>query len=115
MNGLLEVNTALRDWLRRPGPTSMPQAVSSVAVDREFDRPSDAPLPALVLENRFQHAFGGFTSAVAFAILILVILSGASAGAASTSNSVSAPVPLATGPARPAAGSDRSAVPAGTR
>ena len=87
-----------------------------LAVDRELDRPGDA---LLVRSCRRTSASSGVSgrlrSAVACAILTLAGFSGASAGAASTRNSDSAPVPLMTGPGRPAAGSDRSAVPGGRR
>ena len=99
--GFSAVKTALRGWLRRPGPTSVPQAVSSLPSIANPTGPVTRFLPLLSSKIGSSGFSDGLTSAVALENLTSVVLPGASAGAASTRNSVSAAVPLIERPGPP--------------
>ena len=81
--------------LRRPGPTSMPQAVSSLPSMAKATGPVTRFWPLLVVEDRLERRFGRIhVGRGPDELDLLRPAPGSSAGAASTLNSVSAPVPL---------------------
>ncbi len=63
--GFSAVKTALRGWLRRPGPTSIPQAVSFLPSIAKPIGPVTRFLPLLSSKIDSSGASGGLTSAVA--------------------------------------------------
>src|SRR4051794_26412999 len=92
--GFSATKTALRSWLRRPGPASIPQAVLSLPSMAKAIGPVIREL--VVLSKKFEASgrTGGLKSAVACAHLSFILLVGFLGSMASTEKSVRAQVPL---------------------